>query len=207
MKGSARPSMAVATITIVVLAGPGPDGRAQERVNLALGRSVTRSSDVSSGRAPNAVDGRLDTYWQPLMSDRQDDSNVWLRVDLGAPAEFDQAVLNFRTTTSTIDEYRIGASLDGTTWQTVYVRNRSTGSIPSVEAALFPAAIGRYVRVDFTLNDPVRNFQLNEFELYDTDAPPPRDPDPARPCRSQPVGSLHGPVQDAGAVEAPEPWC
>lgn len=173
MKGSARPSMAVATITIVVLAGPGPRGSAQERVNLALGKSVTRSSDVSSGRAPNAVDGRLDTYWQPLMSDRQDDSNVWLRVDLGAPAEFDQAVLNFRTTTSTIDEYRIGASLDGTTWQAVYVRNRSTGSIPSVDVALFPAAVGRYVRVEFTLNDPVRNFQLNEFELYDTDATPP----------------------------------
>jgi hypothetical protein len=166
-------SMAVATITIGVFAGSAPRGSAQNLVNLALGKTVARSSDVSSGRAANAVDGRLDTFWQPLMSDRQDDRNVWLRVDLGTPAEFDQAVLNFRTTTSTIDEYRIQTSLDATTWQTVYVRNRSSGSIPSVEAALFPAANGRYVRVDFTLNDPVRNFQLNEFELYDTDAPPP----------------------------------
>jgi hypothetical protein len=69
-------SIAIATIAIGMLAGPGPCGSAQERVNLAQGKTVTRSSDVSAGRAANAVDGRLDTFWQPLMADRQDDSNA-----------------------------------------------------------------------------------------------------------------------------------
>lgn len=141
--------------------------------NLAFGKSVTRSSDVSSGRAPNAVDGSADTYWQPLMSDRQDDGTVWLRVDLETATRIDQAVLNIRTTTTTIEAYRIQTSDDDASWQTAFVRDQSSGTIPNIDTAEFPAVTSRYVRVEFTLNDPVRNFQLNEFELYDTEGEPP----------------------------------
>jgi hypothetical protein len=42
-----------------------------------------------------------------------------------------------------------------------------------VETVLFAAVTARYVRVEFTLNDPSRNFQLNELELYDTEGEPP----------------------------------
>src|SRR5262249_32383644 len=73
--------------------------------NLALGRSVTRSSDVSSGRAPNAVDGNVATFWQPLMSDRQDDSMVWLGVDLGGATPFNEIVLNLRTNAANVKDF------------------------------------------------------------------------------------------------------
>ena len=76
--------------------------------NLALGMSVTRSSDCST----SAVDGNVDTYWQPLSADRTEDLNVWLRVDLGAPASIDRAVLNFHAGTTDILQFRIRTSTD-----------------------------------------------------------------------------------------------
>jgi F5/8 type C domain len=123
-----------------------PGGLAQTP-NLALNKSVTRSSDVSSGRAPNAVDGDVATFWQPLMSDRTDDLNVWLRVDLGAPVAIDRAVLNLRTSPSRVDGFFLQASQDGTTWQEMY---RSVGAIASIETALFASVTARFIRVDFT---------------------------------------------------------
>lgn len=139
--------------------------------NLALQRMVTRSSDVSSGRAPNAVDGDVATYWQPLMSDRTDNLNVWIRVDLDGPKRVDKAVLNFRTAASRVDEFFVRASQDGITFQEVY---RSTGALAAVTTALFEPVTARFLRVDFTLNaGGTPNFQLNELELYDSGAVPP----------------------------------
>src|SRR5918994_700575 len=88
----------IAVIALAVLAAAPRVAHAQ--ANLALGMSVTRSSDCSCGRAAGAVDGNVDTYWQPLSADRTDDLNVWLTVDLGAPASIHRAVLNFRAGTA-----------------------------------------------------------------------------------------------------------
>src|SRR6266545_2192459 len=110
--------------------------------NLALGRSVTRSSDVSSGRAPNAVDGNVATFWQPLMSDRQDDSMVWLGVDLG------------------------GATPFNATWQPAFSKFRPDQTFASIDRSSFPDVTARFVRVEIVLNNPTANFQLNELELY-----------------------------------------
>ena len=93
--------------------------------NLALGRSVTRSSDVSSGRAPNAVDGNVTTFWQPLMSDRQDDSMVWLGVDLGGATPFNEIVLNFRTNVANVNGFRVLSSNDNATWQPAFSKFRA----------------------------------------------------------------------------------
>ena len=134
--------------------------------NLALNKSVAKSSDCSCGRATAAVDGITATYWQPLSADRTDNRNVWLQVDLGAPADVEHAVLKFRTSTADIVEFELRVSDDEATWQVVYVKNRSSSPIAAEEAPTFPRVNGRYVRVDFTLASGTPNFQLNEFELY-----------------------------------------
>ena len=105
---AAGPSIVVLSVACALLAIA--DGAHAQTPNLALNKSVTRSSDVSTGRATNAVAGEVATFWQPLMSDRTDNLNVWLRVDLGAPTPIDRAVLNFRTATSRIDEFVVQAS-------------------------------------------------------------------------------------------------
>src|SRR5687767_5147441 len=81
--------------TLLALTGANAQPAYAQGTNLARGMNVTRSSDCSCGRATSAVDGNADTYWQPLSADRTDDLNVWLRVDLGAPASIERAVLNF----------------------------------------------------------------------------------------------------------------
>ena len=134
--------------------------------NLALGRSVTRSSDVSSGRAPNAVDGNTATFWQPLMSDRQDDSMVWLGVDLGGVTPFNEIVLNFRTNVTNVNGFRVLTSNDNLTWQTAFSKFRPDQTFTNIDRSSFPDVTARYVRVEIVLANPTPNFQLNELELY-----------------------------------------
>src|SRR5262245_26248102 len=134
--------------------------------NLALGRSVTRSSDVSSGRAPNAVDGNVATFWQPLMSDRQDDSMVWLGVDLGGATPFNEIVLNFRTNVANVNGFRVLSSNDNATWQPAFSKFRPEQTLASIDRSSFPDVTARFVRVEIVLGNPTANFQLNELELY-----------------------------------------
>jgi hypothetical protein len=134
--------------------------------NLALGHNVTRSSDVSSGRAPNAVDGVVATFWQPLMSDRSDDSMVWLTVDLGGPTLFNEIVLNFRTSVANINGFRLLSSNDNATWQPAFSKFRPDQTFASIDRSSFPDVTARFARVEIVLGNPTANFQLNELELY-----------------------------------------
>jgi F5/8 type C domain-containing protein len=134
--------------------------------NLALGRSVTRSSDVSSGRAPSAVDGSVATFWQPLMSDRSDDSMVWLGIDLGGVTPFNEIVLNFRTNVGNVNGFRLLTSNDNVTWQSVFSKFRPGETFANIDRSSFPDVTARFARVEIVLGNPTANFQLNEFELY-----------------------------------------
>ncbi len=134
--------------------------------NLALGRSVTRSSDVSSGRAPNAVDGNVTTFWQPLMIDRSDDSMVWLGVDLGGVTPFNEIVLNFRTNVANVNGFRLLTSNDNVNWQPAYSKFRPAETFASIDRSSFSDVTARYLRVEIVLGNPTANFQLNELELY-----------------------------------------
>src|SRR5262245_63200311 len=127
--------------------------------NLALGRSVTRSSDVSSGRAPNAVDGNVTTFWQPLMSDRQDDSMVWLTVDLGGATTFNEIVLNFRTNVANVNGFRALTSNDNATWQPAFSKFRPDQTFANIDRSSFPDVTARFARVEIVLTNPPASFQ------------------------------------------------
>src|SRR3990170_1980068 len=136
----------VAVSCLLAILGIAADVCAQSP-NLALGKSVSRSSACSCGLAERAVDGSVETYWQPLSGDRAD-LNVWLTVDLGAPSVVDRAVLNFRTKAG-LAAFAVQTSNDGANWQEAY---RSSGTVDTIHTALFSAPItARYVRADFTL--------------------------------------------------------
>ena len=63
LDGAWSPIPIIAALLVVLLAAL--QALAQSG-NLALGRAVMRSSDITAGRATSAVDGNVATFWQPL---------------------------------------------------------------------------------------------------------------------------------------------
>jgi hypothetical protein len=131
-------------------------------VNLALGKNVFKSSDGSSGRAPNAVDGDYITKWEPSSSDRSD-KNTWITVDLGTALPFNEVDLYYTKDQAKVTGYEIWYSDDNATWKTAYT---SSGSPQSVQNVRFPRITARYVRLSHTLQDTGSNVNLGELEVW-----------------------------------------
>ncbi|MDR6549217.1 discoidin domain-containing protein [Paenibacillus qinlingensis] len=134
-------------------------------INLALHGQVTCSSESSNGTGHQAVDGALDTCWQPSSSDRREDNRVWITVDLGDCYAFN--VVQLKLASGFIHRYQILYSTDGEIWSETYSRETSRGGIHLDESALFPKVRGRYVTLEVELFDPERDFQLIELGVYE----------------------------------------
>ncbi|WP_051621168.1 Ig-like domain-containing protein [Paenibacillus sp. UNC451MF] len=138
---------------------------AASELNYALNKPVPgKSSDTSAGRATSAVDGNASTYWQPLASDRGDDLNVWMTVDLTAQQTFSRTVLDFAGTHGIVNGYTILYSDNNSSWTEAYARSKSTGAIQAKEMAAFNSVTARYVRVSINLTQNSL-FKLGEFEV------------------------------------------
>ena len=96
-----------------------------ERINLALNKPATASSEVSGREAGKAADGSKDTYWQPASTDREDMS-VHVQVDLGSEQSLNQVVLNLNRGDN-LGSIEIDYSLDGESWSRAYAKNGSFG--------------------------------------------------------------------------------
>lgn len=142
-----------------------PAAYAAEELNYALNKSVPgKSSDTSAGRATSAVDGNPSTYWQPLSSDRGDDLNVWMTVDLSDSQHINKTVLDFVGTHGLVNGYKILYSNTNGNWIEAYSRTRSTGAMAAKETAYFAEVTARYVRVSIDLTSNSL-FKLGEFEV------------------------------------------
>ena len=141
---------------------------AETKVNLALNKSISQSSDCSCGRSINVVDGDPNTFWQPLAADRTD-GNVWITVDLGAAYNIDEAVIHFRS--GSVSSYSIQTSIDKVVWQDTYVKNLNGNVTNKVETVQFPTTNSRYVKLTVYLA-ATNGFQLNEFSLYSPEPVP-----------------------------------
>lgn len=142
-------------------------------VNRGLNRAVTSSSESANAPSSYAVDGDVNTFWQPLGSDRHEDGLVWMSVDLGELFSFNQVVLKLAS--GFISGYTILHSSDSLTWETAFRRETAKGGIGTTDIALFPRVKGRYVKLEVDLFDRDRDFQLIDFGIYDlssiTDGP------------------------------------
>ncbi|MGO4273844.1 discoidin domain-containing protein [Paenibacillus sp. TAF58] len=96
-------------------------------VNHALNRAVTSSSESTNAPSYYAVDGDVNTFWQPLGSDRHEDGLVWMSVDLGDLFTFNQVVLKLAS--GFISGYTILHSSDSLAWETAF-RVRMSKMIP-----------------------------------------------------------------------------
>jgi hypothetical protein len=126
--------------------------------NIAKGKPTTASSaESASFPASNATDGDVTTRWSSLFSDPQ-----WLQVDLGQSYNVTHATLTWEA--SAASAYQIQTSADGTTWNTIYTNNNSTGGIQDVTLA----GTGRYIRVYATGRASQWGDSLYEFAVYGT---------------------------------------
>ncbi|MET9618420.1 discoidin domain-containing protein [Kitasatospora indigofera] len=129
--------------------------------DLAYGRLATASSAESSALgAANAVDGFDATRWASGYSDNQ-----WLQVDLGSSRTFTSVRLNWEGAYG--KDYDIRTSGDGTTWTTVAQRRGRTGA--GQDTLTFPAATGRYVRMQGITRGTTFGYSLYSFEVIGGD--------------------------------------
>ncbi|WP_327251057.1 discoidin domain-containing protein [Streptomyces sp. NBC_01244] len=125
--------------------------------DLARGRTATASSSETSGLgAANAVDGLDTTRWASSYSDSQ-----WLKVDLGSSKTVKSVRLNWEGAYG--KDYDIQTSADGTTWTTVAQRRSRTTA--GVDTVTFPAATGRYVRIQGITRGTGYGYSLYSFEV------------------------------------------
>jgi hypothetical protein len=132
-------------------------------VDLAAGKATSTSGVQQTYVAANAVDSNQATYWEAPSEPG------WLQVDLGASQSVSRVVLKLPTTwgvrTQTLS---ILTSTDNATFTTQ--KASATYSFDPASAntvtITFPAATGRYVRVNITANTGSTGGQVSSFEVY-----------------------------------------
>ncbi|NEW05786.1 discoidin domain-containing protein [Paenibacillus sp. SYP-B3998] len=134
-------------------------------VNLAFSKKVIGSSETMNATVNHAVDGDVNTFWQPLGMDRKEDNQVWMTIDLGDIVSFNKVVLHLAS--GFISEYHLLYAQDEEKWMNAYDWDSSKGCMSTIETALFPRVSGRYLKLEVVLFDPDRDFQLKEVEVYD----------------------------------------
>jgi beta-glucanase (GH16 family) len=126
--------------------------------NIARGKTATASSTESAMfPASNATDGDVTTRWSSAFSDPQ-----WLQVDLGQSYDINHVTLTWEA--SCAAAYQIQTSTNGTTWNTVFTNNNSTGGIQDISFA----STGRYIRMNATRRASQWGDSLYELAAYGT---------------------------------------
>ncbi|MFD9306705.1 discoidin domain-containing protein [Streptomyces sp. NPDC060048] len=149
---------------------PGASG-----ANLALGKTLTASSNTQAYVAGNANDGNTASYWES----GNNAMPQWIQADLGSSVRVDRVVLRLpenwgaRTQTLTIQGSANGTDYTDLTASKAYEFNAAGANAVTIA---FDATTTRYLRVWISLNSVQPGGQLSELEVYgpttgDTQAP------------------------------------
>lgn len=134
------------------------DDEPEQKVNFALGKSVTTSSDNTPGA--NLTDG-TSALWQAGGADYE-----WCVVDLGESKTFNNVMLEWDPGACAV-EFEIQISENGEDFTTVYDANDYNPSFDGgVFNAIFNEVTARYVKVDMTKDINVWNYTIKELEVY-----------------------------------------
>lgn len=99
-----------------------------------------RASTAGANPAVNTLDGDLETSWSG-------EGDQWIAFDLGAARKLTGIGIAWRAGDKRKYRYAVAVSQDNSAWKTVYA-GESSGRTNDIESVLFPAAVGRYVRID-----------------------------------------------------------
>ncbi|WP_053912721.1 discoidin domain-containing protein [Streptomyces sp. SCSIO 75703] len=133
--------------------GTAPDGC--DAADAARGRPASASSTENAGTpASAAFDGDPATRWSSRASDPQ-----WLRVDLGSVRDLCRVDLDWEAAYG--KDFRIEASSDGNSWQTLRAVTGATGGKASYDVS----GSGRYVRIHGTARGTAYGYSLWEMAV------------------------------------------
>lgn len=129
-----------------------------------------RASSAVAGRPANfAVDEDIRTYW----SAESGDAGESLTVDLGGVCDLRAVQVNFADHRATLmgkptglrHRFRVEASSDGETWETIVDRSTSDRDTPHAYAELASPVAARLVRVE-NLEVPTGAFALGDLRVF-----------------------------------------
>lgn len=149
---------------------PGESG-----TNLALGKTLTASSNTQTYVPANAADGNTASYWESVNNAMPQ----WLQADLGSSVRVDRVVLklpgNWGARTQTL---KIRGSANGTDYTDLTASKTYDFNAAGANAVTitFDATTTRYLRAWISANSVQPGGQLSELEIYgpttgDTQAP------------------------------------
>ncbi|WP_083959109.1 discoidin domain-containing protein [Herbidospora mongoliensis] len=131
------------------------------RVNLALNKTATASSQSNADQAPaKAFDGDPVSRWAA----GEDPAN-WVQVDLGGIYALTEVDLAWEA--SYAKKYKLQVSMDGQSWTDVFTQNAGAGG--SEKIPLNTQA--RFVRMQGVEKALQWGYSIHEFEVYGQEAP------------------------------------
>jgi hypothetical protein len=146
---------------------PAPTSPAGSR----LPATATSSAEAAGYPIGNAIDGDDGTVWIANLTPVASNNHVWLQLDLGGTKYVSR--LRFTTANSTIDapypahgpsDYRVEASIDGTTWRPIAGVSVPNGNTGSGDHIVDGAA--RYLRLTTTRINDGTGWALGLRELW-----------------------------------------
>ncbi len=102
--------------------------------------AAVNASTAGANPPVNTLDGDLETSWSG-------EGEQWISFDLGAARKLTGIGIAWRAGDKRRYRYSVAVSPDNSAWKSVY-SGESTGRTNDIETALFPASVGRYVRID-----------------------------------------------------------
>jgi hypothetical protein len=129
-----------------------------------------RASSTLGGFAPNlAVDEDLKTYWSAASGD----PGEWFETDLGAVSTVHAIQVNYADQDATLmgkvpglfHQYRILASMDCQSWQTIVDKSGNRKDVPHDYVELPRAVEARFVRIE-NLHVPTGKFALSGLRVF-----------------------------------------
>jgi hypothetical protein len=130
-------------------------------VNIAVGKSVTVSSEVQFHEGSTAVDNNVNTWWSTTSG--SGDAH-YIYVDLGQSYSVCRIVAKW-SGNGRAKNYTVQTSTDATNWTTIHTRTNNTNNDDDFTVS----GTGRYIKLDLTeRTNSWSGYELAELRIYNS---------------------------------------
>ena len=128
--------------------------------NLAVGKTVSASSEKGSNTADKAIDGNQSTRWSA-----QDNTDQWYQVDLGKNYMINNVAVDW-TPGAYATKYRVEISEDGVDFTTAASVN---AALPGLNVTALDSEVARYIRITGEEKNDSWGISMTELGIYGTE--------------------------------------
>jgi hypothetical protein len=136
---------------------------------LNYNKPVTVSSTLGSYHANNAVDENIKTYWSAATANKGE----WIQTDLGIISTVNAVQINYADQDAmflgkqinTFHQYKLAASLDGKSWQTIVDKSENKTDIPHEYVELEKPVQARFIKLE-NIHMPTGKFAISGLRVF-----------------------------------------